>query len=191
MKKTPHFIPEVWEENFGQAKAFFDANGRFPHYSDDRRLRQWALVWYRRFGSTDSIRLARLKSIGFFPHDRWLVWERHFEQARRVWDGTGHRVTARTGTESYNYFKQWLLHNARKYPERVARLAAIGFRIKPRRDVFDRNFDRARAFYDRHGRFPTRADDLVLAEWARRWYRSHAQDCPDRAVLLTSIGFVP
>ena len=191
MKRQPSIKVDVWEKNFAEAKVFFEEHGRFPRYSDNLHIRQWSLVWYRKFGQTDKIRLQRLEEIGFHPADRWRIWDRHYMQARKIWNETGRKVSMRTAPDTYNYFKQWLLHNTRRFPERAAMLVDIGFKIGGELELWYRNFNKARTFHAKHGRFPSRADNIYLAEWARQWYQSHAQDNPDKAQMLIDIGYVP
>ena len=55
----------IWKKNYLEAKNFYLANGYFPRDKDNRRIHEWARVWYKNSSSNYPEKLKKLEEIGF------------------------------------------------------------------------------------------------------------------------------
>lgn len=54
-----------WNENYLEAKSFYLSEGRFPTFSDNKRISMWALKWFQKSSSNHPEKLKMLEEIGF------------------------------------------------------------------------------------------------------------------------------
>ena len=174
-RSRSEYTDQVWKQKYLQAKAFFDVHGHFPRKRDDMHLYGWAVRWRGDVWRLDPARHARqgslLESIGFtlktgddIRQDAWLD---KYQQCKAFFDEHGHFPGKRDG-RLWLWAYTWYRDSSHRYPERVKMLEAIGFTPGGR---WMRNFCACRAFFDRHGRFPHKRDDMHLYGWAVRWWR--------------------
>ena len=181
-------ILSVWDKNYQEAKAFFKKNGHFPKYNENRKIRQWALVFYNKYFSTQKDRVRKLKAIGFEGADKWELWEKHFAVAKDIYFKTGKAPNYKVAKETYRYFNLWIINSGKKHPDRLNRLAAIGFKITATDTIWDKHYRTASAFFEKHGRFPNHNDNVVIAQWARVWVSNHGKENPEKMEKLRKIG---
>lgn len=135
-------------------------------------------------------RFRKLKAIGFAGADKWELWDKHFAIAKDIFFKTGKTPNYKVAKETYRYFNLWIINSGDKHPDRMNCLAAIGFKTaKAGNSLWDKNYRMAAAFFTKHGRFPNRNDNVVLAEWARVWVSKHGVEEPEKMEMLREIGY--
>ena len=180
----------AWDKNYQEAKAFFEEHGHFPKYRENRRLRQWALVFHHKYQGTQLERFRMLKEIGFEGADKWELWDKHFAIAKDIFFKTGKAPNYKVAKETYRYFNLWIIKSGKRHPDRLNCLAAIGFKTaKKGNTIWDKNYRTAASFFTKYGRFPNRNDNVVLAEWARVWVSKHGTEEPEKMEMLREIGY--
>ena len=58
-------VSTKWNENYLDAKNFYLSEGRFPTFSDNKRISMWALKWFQNSSSNHTEKLKMLEEIGF------------------------------------------------------------------------------------------------------------------------------
>ena len=181
---------DTWETNYQEAKAFFEKRGRFPKYWENRKLRQWALSFHNKYGESHPEKVQMLQEIGYECSSKWELWDKHFAIAKEVIFKTGKAPDNKVEKDTYRYFSLWIVNSGKKYPERMDCLAAIGFKAaKTGETVWDKNYATASAFFRKHKRFPSRTDNVIVAEWARVWVSKYAEQDPEKMQMLREIGY--
>lgn len=180
---------KAWNDNYAEAKAFYETNGHFPTYKENRKLRQWARKIEKGVTLSCRQRLQLLTEIGYEPRDRWELWENHYRQAKQTFELTGKAPTHTSCPEAFKYFKHWISNSGERHPERMERLAQIGFRTVREDRIWEKNYSEAKSFFDTHNRFPTAKENVRLFMWARSWMQRYAKERPDLVALLGDIGF--
>lgn len=189
MKETMNI--SVWEENYRTAHNFFKKHGHFPTNKEDRRIRQWANVWFHKHSEKYPDKLQMLLSIGYPIPDRWNLWNRNYKYARDFLLEHGRPMKHSDNNKVWRYFRVWACNSGKRYPERVHMLREIGITLKVMDSVWQKNFDRASNFYKTHGHFPTKSENILLYEWARQWEQRMGRDNPSMLDMLKSIGYIP
>ena len=179
----------IWHDNYAVAKDFYDRNGHFPTHKENRRIRQWANVWYHKYAENNPDFLQSLLDIGYRIPDRWRLWDSNYRTARDFYITYGRALRPSDNQKVYRYFRVWAGNSGKDYPDRIRLLQEIGLDYKVKDSAWERNFNRAKNFYDKNGRFPTHTDDIVLAEWARRWAGIKGKEHPEMLGRLASIGY--
>lgn len=178
-----------WQDNYNEAREFYLAHGHFPTFTENRRLRQWAVVWEHKQGAQEPEKLRMLQNIGYDSPDKWSLWDSHYRAAEQVYRQTGAAPTLQNCRQAVRYFTLWVLNSSHLHPDRLKKLRSIGLAGGAGSDIWQRNYKEARDFFLRHGRFPSRGDNIRLAVWARQWATRHGGTDPDRLRLLQDIGF--
>lgn len=62
---------------------------------------------------------------------------------------------------------------------------------KRKRMSWKESYMKAKRFYNRHGHFPTYKENPRIHVWAMQWWRLSGKQKPEKAKLLTDIGFEP
>lgn len=191
-------VEERWQENYRLAKKFFDENNRFPACKEEPKLVEWLRAWWRRHDRVaDRTKADLLASIGFgyqSPQDRMdLCWQKYYAAAKAFYEKNGHFPTPSEDRNVYAWAYYWVKKMGNKYPDKVEQLLALGWKSvtsETIKDEFWQNYyGAAKAFFARHGRFPRYSDDRRLRQWAVEWWGRCAENHPDKARLLTDIGF--
>lgn len=187
-----------WQDNYLQAKTFFETHGHFPSQKEDRRLYVWARQWWLGGGAGHYPDKARLLSdIGFACqtikdyHDS--LWLKNYHEAEAFYKKHGHFPTMKENSKLRSWVRAWWHCSARHNPQKAEMLRAIGYCYQSVEEHSDmlwyECYDKAKAFFQSNGRFPKKGEGGSLRNWATRWWRKSAADNPDKAYLLTSIGF--
>lgn len=187
MKETMNI--SVWEENFQTARAFYKKNGHFPTPKENRRIRQWANVWFHKYSEQHPDKMEMLLSIGYQIPDKWNIWNKNYKLAKDFLVEHGRPMRHSDNNKVWRYFRVWACNSGKQHPERVRMLHEIGIVLKVTDSVWQKNFDRAKAFYNVHGHFPTKKENIILYEWARQWEQRMGHDNPSMLDMLKSIGY--
>ena len=180
----------AWDKNYEEAKAFYEEHGHFPTYRENRKLRQWALVFHHKYHGLQKEKFRKLKAIGFEGADKWELWDKHFAIAKDIFFKTGKAPNYKVAKETYRYFVLWIINSGKRHPDRLDCLAAIGFRTgSGGGDIWDKHYATAARFFEKNGRFPNHKDNAVVAEWARIWVSKHGNEEPDKLEMLREIGY--
>ena len=179
----------VWNNNYAEAKAFYDEHGHFPTHKENRKIRQWANVWWHKYSEQNPDKLQMLFNIGFQAPDKWTLWNKNYELAKAFYKKNGRGLKNSDDSKLYRYFRVWAGNCGKDHPERINLLLQIGIQYKITDTVWDKNFNKAKAFFDARGHFPTRAENICIYEWARQWTHKQGKQHPDLMDKLKSIGF--
>ena len=52
-----------------------------------------------------------------------------------------------------------------------------------------KNYLQCKEFFDKNGHFPEKTDDIRLRNWVNRWWKKTAEQQPDKAEMLSQLGF--
>lgn len=181
----------VWDENYDTARRYFKKHGHFPTHKENRRIRQWANVWYHKHSKENPEKLDMLLSIGFQIPDKWNLWNKNYQIAKGFLMEHGRPMKHADNNKVWRYFRVWACNSGKQYPERIQMLRDIGIIIKVADSVWQKNFDRAKAFFDLHGHFPSKQENIILSEWARQWELRKGKENPSMLAKLVSIGYTP
>ena len=166
----------------------YESTGHFPTYNENRKLRQWALVWYKKEGENEPEKMKMLESIGFTKPDKWAHWNAMYSIARQIYNETGAAPTTKNGRDCYRYFSLWLMNSGHLHGDRVRMLQNIGFAVRTH-DVWESNFEECETFFKVHGHFPTQREKNRLNLWAKEWAKRCGADDSERLQKLRDIGF--
>lgn len=194
-----------WMENYREAKAFYDEHGYFVKSTRSQKLYDWARNWWKKSylkNPAENAEKARmLLDIGFeikLDNDKWM---NNFEEAKAFFEEHGHFPSAKEKVKLYNWAKQWwvlsYLNNPETNQRKADMLASIGYAYRSAQkrndDIWMRNYNEAKDFYDKHGRFPTHGDIEGVKKWARQWWSKVYLKAPEqyreKADMLLAIGF--
>lgn len=181
----------VWQNNYAEAKAFYEQNKRFPNPKENRRIRQWANVWYRKYAEDNPEKLQLLLDIGFQIPDRWMLWNKNYEIACDFLKKNGRPMKYADNNKVFRYFRVWVGNSGKYHPDRIDLLKKIGFDVKITDTAWDKNFEKAKVFFEEHGHFPTKQENLMLYIWAKRYWQKMDKKNPTQLNMLLSIGFKP
>lgn len=182
---------EIWLQNYKEAEVFYLKERRFPTYKENRKIRQWANSWARKFADTHPQKMQMLLEIGYEMPDKWRLWNIYYHRAEELFRKNGRPLRYTDNKTIYRYFNAWLDNNAKKYPERANQLRIIGVNTRGADNIWERNYKKAKDFYNKYGRFPTRAENILLYEWARRWTKMYIDSEPTKIQKLKDIGYIP
>ena len=201
----------LWNENYTEAKAFFDQHGRFPASSQQQKLYDWAKNWWRinylQKPELNQEKADMLLAIGFVPkeaksmkqlHDE--LWMKNYLRCKEFFDEHGHFPTIKEDSHLYQWAKQWwilsYLKNPEKYQEKADKLVEVGYAYRTaeqmNEDKWMKKYLEAKALYDKNGHFPTETENQTSKKWARSWVRNiYARDpikYRQKAEMLRAIG---
>ncbi len=194
----------MWEEQYANAKAHFDATGQLlPPYSSES-LKRWIIHQRSKYhsGSLDKSRIARLDAIGMM-WDLDEEWERMFKLAERYYHDNGSldipiNYVAENGEKLGVWYRGRVkeFRSGKMSEERKARLFAIGFNREP---IYARNWMRyyaeAEKYSAEHGDLNVNANyvtdaGLNLGIWisSQRYSYGLGKLPKKRIELLEAIG---
>lgn len=199
--KTKLYNEEHWMSRYREVVSYVERNGNFPRQKDNTRLYQWAAHWWRNTylqnPGQNNDKAQMLMDIGFKYrsgkelHDN--MWMKNFNEAKAFYDEHGHFPTMRENKRLRSWVRVWWNSSADKHPDKVALLKTIGYvyeTVEEHSEKLWMNcYERARVFFDKHGRFPRKGEGGNLRNWAVRWWRKSAQTQPEKAEMLGAIGF--
>ncbi len=198
-----------WDANYAEAKGFFNENGFFPKYKDNKRLYEWAMNWWRssylKNPEMYQEKEQLLADIGFEykSFDEWVddVFMKNYEAAKAFFEVHGHFPTRKDSCRLNGWARNWwrnnYLMNPELYQEEADMLIAIGYVHQSADEVwngkFMKNYEAAKAFFEEHGHFPTDKEDKEIRLWAMNWWRDiylkNPQLNQEKADMLIAIGF--
>ena len=122
---------------------------------------------------------------------QWAIWDKNYAEAKEHYVKTGHFPTRSENKRIRDWANQWVRNSSDKYPERLVILQNIGYEIPDPWKVWDKNFEEARAHFEKTGHFPNQSDepDKRLYYWANHWVRNSSDKFPERLEMLQNIGF--
>jgi len=205
-------LDKSWMDNYRMAKAFFDEHGRFFKSTENQKLYDWARNWwkksYLKYPEENEEKARLLTGVGFQPKEYMTqqqrndnVWMKNYQEAKSFFDKTGHFPTHVENKFLYSWAKQWwvlsYLKNPQKNQAKADMLTSIGYAYrsatKRNEDVWMTNYLEAKAFFDKHGHFPTFSEIEKSKKWARQWwnniYLKNPAEHQQKAEMLLSIGF--
>ena len=128
-------------------------------------------------------------------------FDANYAEAKAFFDEHGHFPTQKEKYYIWKWAYSWwvntYLQNQTKYKEKACKLTDIGFKyvnIDERFKIpFMKNYEKAKVFFDEHGRFPTEKDDKILhgrfISWWNRVYKKNILKYENQAQMLRKIGF--
>ena len=128
-------------------------------------------------------------------------WDANYAEAKAFFEECGHFPTQKEKYYIWKWAYSWwvntYLQNQTKYKEKACKLTDIGFKyvnIDERFKIpFMKNYEKAKVFFDEHGRFPTEKDDKILhgrfISWWNRVYKKNIVKYENQAQMLRKIGF--
>ena len=200
-KELNRYNEERWITNYELASQFFQTKGHYPTLKENRHLYQWAMQWWRNTYLTapqdNKEKAGKLNNIGFiYKNGRDFyeqLWYRNFEEAKAFFNEHGHFPTFTENRKLRSWVRSWWKIGSTKHPDKVKLLAEIGYTYQTVENYSEKLwhecYSKAKTFYDKNGRFPKKGEAGSLRNWATRWWRKSASDCPDKALLLMEIGF--
>lgn len=200
-----------WNNNYEAVKAFYEENGHFPTYREDKKLYHWAIDWMNRYylknPDEHEEKMQKLRDIGFVYQTSVerndILWMKNYEEVLAFQDEYGHFPTAKEDNRLYGWAWSWwnrtYLKNPEKQEEKAQMLRELGFvyqnSVEKNEGQWMQNYIEAKAFFEEHGQFPTSSQQHKLYDWAKNWWRMNYLQNPEihqeKADMLKAIGFVP
>ena len=117
---------KVWMKNYEEAKAFFEEHGRFPAYSENRKIQAWACQWWRNAylmnPEKNAIKASMLETIGFvhqtidqMNENKWL---KNYNESKAFFDEHGHFPTCKEYNRLYVWANYWYRYSYQMNPEK-------------------------------------------------------------------------
>lgn len=210
--------PEVlrrssWETYFRLLEAYVETTGSFPAADYVTREGLKLGLWLsnqrqnHRRGSLLPQRQRRLEALGIRWQPAEDVWERRYQQARAYFLRWGHLCpTEQAGPPLPAGLSQWLGSQRKQRqvgalaPEQVRRLEEVGMVWDVRSQLWEANFQQARAFYLQNGHLRVPKDSgppaqRKLGRWISTQRKNYATGgnplfTPQRIRRLEEIGMV-
>ena len=198
-----------WNNNYAEAKAFFDEYGRFPSYKENQKLYNWANNWIKYYYLNNPEQYQQkaemLTAVGFVyqsSKDRNDgMWMKNYEEAKAFYDEQGHFPRSNENNRLYQWSMAWWTRSYLKNPEenevKAQMLGEIGFVYQPNEEknfnLWWDNYEKAKAFYETNGYFPSYKDNQKLYDWARNWWKKaeseYTDELQEKIRLLKAVGF--
>ena len=195
---------EIWIKNYAEAKTFFDKYGHFP-----TEKRVWAREWWRntylKSPKEHQVKANMLIAIGFIFRVRDVrndeLWMKIFEECKAFFEEHGDFPTQKENVRlcswAWNWWKRTYLKNTELHQEKADMLTAIGYEYKTVDEINDGKwlecYKEAKAFFEEHGHFPTKKENVRLYRWAWRWWKDTYLKNPglhqEKLDMLKNIGF--
>ena len=200
-----------WNNNYAQAKAFFEENGHFPSYKEDMKLYHWAIYWmnnvYPKNPEENEEKAQMLRDIGYIyrtAKDRnESLWIDNYQEAMESCEQYGHFPSYKENPKIYCWVFAWWKRSYLKNPEaneeKAKMLREIGFEYQSvdvkNKNQWETNYNESKAFFEKHGHFPSSNQNHKLYDWAKNWWRNNyladTEQQQEKADMLTAIGFKP
>lgn len=200
-----------WDKNYEAAKAFYEEQGHFPTYKEDKKIYHWAIDWMNRFYLKEPVeyeeKMQMLRDIGFTyqtsEERNGILWMNNYRDVLAFQEEHGHFPTFTEDNRLYGWAWSWWKRSYLKNPEihedKAQMLRELGFvyqnSVEKNQNQWMQNYIKAKAFFDEHGHFPTNSQQRKLCDWAKNWWRINYLKNPEinkeKAEMLTAIGFVP
>ena len=194
----------MFMKNYEEAKAFFEEHGHFPTCKEKNNLCAWAGNWWRKYCLKPELykeKADMLTAIGFEYQSYESLndekWMKNYKEAKAFYKEYGYFPKKDDNQKLSAWARQWwrdtYLKNMQKHQEKAEMLNAIGFTYQAVMDRFMEKYQKAKKFYEEHGRFPTSKDDRLIYHWAFSWWRrvylENQGQHQKKAEMLTDIGF--
>ncbi len=199
-----------WNNNYAEAKAFFDKNGHFPTKGENRRLNQWAGQWWRNNCLKNTVmnqkKMNKLTLIGYkhCTTDEMYddLWMKNYKEAKDFYDKNGHfpiwKERKSLNSWAVNWWRCNYMKNPELHQEKAEMLTTIGFKYRNNREKIDelwlKNFEECRDWYEKMNYFPTKSENKKLNMWVYHWWKYSYLKNPElhqeKADRLMAIGFV-
>lgn len=200
-----------WNNNYEQAKAFFEEHGHFPSYKEDKKLYHWAIHWmnkvYMKSPEMNEEKAKMLRDIGYIyrtAKDRnENLWMNNYQEAMESCEQYGHFPSYKENPKIYCWVFAWWKRSYLKNPEaneeKAKMLREIGFEYQSvdvkNKNQWETNYNESKAFFEKHGHFPSSNHNHKLYDWAKNWWRNNyladTEQQQEKADMLTAIGFKP
>lgn len=190
-----------WLEIYNEAVVFYRTHKRFPTGKDNARLYKWATQWWRNSYLNNPSMLKNkaemLTNIGFVyrtVENRYdHLWMKNYEECKEFFEKHEHFPTMKECPKLHAWARSWWGLYGDKQPEKAGMLQLVGYTYKTVEQRGDeqwlKNYEECKAFFDQHGRFPEKADNIRLRNWVNRWWKKTAEGQPEKAKMLAAIGF--
>ena len=203
-------LDEMWVKSYEKAEAFYEEHGHFPTYKENAKLSSWTLGWWKNNYLMNPEKYQEkadmLIAIGFvyqsIDNRNEKLWMKNYEEAEAFYEEHGHFPTIknikRINRWAYKWWKETYLNNPEKNQEKADNLTAIGFEYRSKEEqhanVWMKNYEKAKEFFDENEQFPTSIEGGRLYAWAWNWWRRTYLKNPEKnqenADMLIAIGFV-
>ena len=200
----------LFMKNYEEAKDFFEEYGHFPDYKENKKLYSWVRAWWiNTYLKNPVLHQEKAEMLTYIKFKYKTMeeikneqWGKNYEEAKAFFDKYGHFPENKENKKIRQWAIQWwrkvYLIDKNKNQEKAEMLTAIGFEYRIVKEVKDEqfmdNYEKAKAFYDEHGHFPTHKENKKIRQWAGQWWRKVYLKKPEehqgKARILESIGFI-
>ena len=125
-------------------------------------------------------------------------WDKNYAEAKAFFVEHGHFPIYKENERLYSWARYWwkriYLKNPEKNQEKANMLITIGFEYQLLDEMWVKSYEKAEAFYEGHGHFPTFKENAKLSSWAFCWWKYNYLKNPEKnqekADMLIAVGFV-
>lgn len=123
--------------------------------------------------------------------DRWNVWDRYYEQAKKFYEEHGRFPKHSEALNLRSWFKKWVRCYRESEPERMKKLRDIGYTPPEynKDSWWNARYEEAKRFYEEHGHFPSFEENRRISSWAFRWMKANSDEDKQKAKMLCDIGW--